>query len=156
MARKISTKMNRGVISRLEKDRTGYDAQITSQSELLDKSILLIGTTTFNMALIFIDRIVKMEKAEYIFLFIISLSSLALSIVLTILSFKLSVCDAYHEIKEVDKYISDKNHVRKSLCIQKIIEPINWFSLIFMIIGFICMVVFISINICIQEVITHV
>lgn len=132
----------------LEKDRQGYDEQITNQSALLDKSILLIGTTTFNMALTFTNKLIPLRDADYICLFILSLSLMALSVVLTLLSFKFSVCSAVSALKYTDKCSSnsDTKSTYQDSRLGKWIEPMNWFSLIFLILGFLCMIIFITIN----------
>lgn len=99
-------KIGQEVIVNLKKDRSDYDQQITKQSELLDKSVLTISAAMFNIAIMFVDKIVPLSTSNYLCLFILSLVLYAISVVCTLVSFKVSMDKAIEAVKAVDEAIS--------------------------------------------------
>jgi len=74
--------------SRVEIDRKCYDEICSSQTKLLDKSIITISGASFTIAMGFIDKTVPLSDAIYVWLLWSALLVLALTIIFTVLSFE--------------------------------------------------------------------
>lgn len=74
-------------LANIELDRSCYDAIASTQATLLDKSIISIAGASFSLSIGFIDKLIPLDKAALLWALWMAMLILALSIIVTVLSF---------------------------------------------------------------------
>lgn len=88
--------------SRLELDRQTYDKLAAEQCLSFDKSIIGIAGASFSVAIVFIDKIISLEKAFLLWSFWAAMFFLVMAIIVTTLSFWCSEAAMRYARKCVD------------------------------------------------------
>lgn len=134
--------------ARVELDRKNYDEQCSSQTQLLDKSIISISGASFTISMGFIDKTIPLDRAIHTWILWSSLLILAITIIVTILSFEFGaksarewrcICDAAEDADDTNLLESKNKYLY-------IVELCNLCRLIFFLIGISALAAFIFIN----------
>ena len=123
------------------KVRKNYDKDISQQTELFDKYILLISTGSFGVSFLFIEKIIKGQIiCKWLLIYIWTL--FILSIISSLLSFAFSKKALSKAIEEYDKMYNDQNYEYKEPIQNLFTSIFNWYALGFLIVGFLCFLIF--------------
>lgn len=132
-------------------DRQNYVNLQNEQALLLDKYILLTAGTLFNVALLFVDRIVPLKTADFLWIFIIALILLALAMSFVLFSLKIAAGELGFCIDAMDKSIKDDedSYVKIGNCMTwrtRWILRLNILSLLTTVVAIISLSFFITYN----------
>lgn len=136
--------MNDDEMKNLHEARNQYIENLNNQSDLFDNKLLWLSAGSFGLILTFIKNIVNPPFKSILFLFL-SLSCLALSILITLFSFLVSQNANKKLIKKIDDCINNNVYFNEKAEF-KSIEIINWFAFISFAIGIILIILFIILN----------
>ena len=123
------------------KQRETYDNRKAHQTELLDKYLLTISTGSFGLSFLFIEKIVKgaMKNPRVL---VYSWIMFAFSVISSLLSFIFSKKAHEKAIEEWDKQYTDENYTYKEPKENFITTVFNWYSFLFLLIGFVSFIIF--------------
>lgn len=143
----------------LLESRDDYNRLISTQENALDKYLLLINGAVFNLILIFVDKIIPLKTASYIWLFYLSLIFSVASVFCVLISIKFSIYKLMQYREELDLGI--ENEEEPYFKIKELVNKNKWItvgtwnilSLSFLLLTLILISVFVIINIHIKHVI---
>jgi hypothetical protein len=118
-----------------------------SNAENYDKAVLSLSTAFLSVSLAFLKDLVPIHQAEYLGLLYASWWSLALSIILTIVSFLASQRAIEKQLKKAeDYYLDDDQSAHRKSRSAKVVDWINIATGMLFILGLLLMIGFVSWN----------
>ena len=127
-------------------DFRNNNQEILKQSQDdFEKQLSFISAGTLGVSMFFIEKVVKdLTNANCKWILIVSWSLLGFTLIINLLSHYLAINFNYKNIEEID---ADNYNYLNSSRRNKIIKSVNIATLITLISGIICLIVFTSINI---------
>lgn len=137
-----------------EEEKQSKDAErrllreaVVANESIFENKLTYISGGALAISLTFIEKIVSIDVAKYLWILVLSWVLLSLTLFVNLLSCPLAAKFGRKSERDIieekpDKYRKTKNRIRN-----KIITGINWVTLIGLCIGVTAMVVFSSINI---------
>lgn len=121
---------------------------ITSSTDSFDKSLLAVSSAALGYSFTFVKDIVPLEKATHIQYLHMSWYLFALCIVLTVLSFRLSVAAHNKYLGFLWKFYveDDANYFNKDSWYSKVLKVVNWLGAGSFFAGIIALVLFFYMN----------
>ncbi len=128
-----------------------------SNSEKYDNAILTLSTGVLAISLAFIKDIIPLEKTRCLILLILSWCAFGAAIISTLISFLSSQMAIKRQLEYAEKYYlnEEEEYLKRKNSPKQLTDVMNYTSGILFIIGIIVTIIFVSINIAGENVMTN-
>ena len=131
----MSSEYRREVLKSIDKNQSNFENKITYISAgVLTLSITLIG------------KLIDIKNACYIWILIVSWIFTALSLLLNLASYLIAVYNNQKTVDEIDDKLEEEKFRRNIIARLRLMDKINWITLIFLVLGILFIFLFIIIN----------